>query len=213
MTVAPGSPAASDVLLIQFARSPQIGSVKTRLVPALGEHGACELHCELVEWTCRTLVEAQLGEVEVHIAGTMDHALFRHCRTLGAGRLVQQRGANLGERMHYAIAEGLARAGRVVLVGSDCPSISRQYLADSLGALERAPLVLGPAMDGGYVLIGARHISTQIFAGVNWGSGSVLAQTKDRLQQIGWDWATLDPLPDIDRPDDLFVWQSLQAGR
>lgn len=200
------------VLLIQFARSPVVGGVKTRLVPALGEVGACELHCELVRWTCRTLVDAGLGEVELHVSGDAEQALFSDCLGAGAARLLSQRGADLGERMHNAIVGALARADCVLLVGSDCPGIDRDYLASALAALERAPVVLGPALDGGYVLIGARAADPGLFRDVEWGSEQVLAQTVERLRQLGWRWQELQGLADIDRPEDLPVWRALQAG-
>ena len=170
------------------------------------------MHCELVDWTCRTLVGAALGDVELHVSGDMEHALFRDCLDAGAARLLPQRGDDLGARMHNALASALARAERVVLVGSDCPAIDREYLVEALDALERVPVVLGPALDGGYVLIGTREIDPGIFRGVAWGTGKVLAQTVERLRQLGWRWKELRALADIDRPEDLTAWQAVQAG-
>jgi rSAM/selenodomain-associated transferase 1 len=199
--------AVDNTLFIQFARSPQVGQVKTRLVPALGEEGACALHCELVRWTSRTLVDAGLAEVELHVAGELSHPLFQDCLDAGVARVLPQRGRDLGERMHNALADGLRRSRSVVLVGSDCPGIGRDYLAQAGAALERAPVVIGPALDGGYVLIGARDIRASVFQGVDWGTGEVYRQTVENLRRLGWRWEALAALADIDRPQDLALWQ------
>lgn len=200
--------ALDDFLFIQFARSPQVGQVKTRMAPALGEQGACDLHCELVRWTARALVNAGLGTVELHVAGELSHPLFSDCLDAGVARVLPQRGGDLGERMYSALAAGLQRYRAVVLVGSDCPGIGRDYLAQAAAALARAPVVIGPALDGGYVLIGARDIRASLFQAVDWGTGEVYRQTLDNLRRLGWRWEALEALADIDRPQDLALWRT-----
>ncbi|MCB1709492.1 MAG: TIGR04282 family arsenosugar biosynthesis glycosyltransferase, partial [Halioglobus sp.] len=145
-------------LLIQFAREPVAGAVKTRMIPQLTPQQACDLHSELVLWTAGRLAAARLGRVELAVAGDRGHALFQRCLGLGVAGLSAQRGADLGERMHNALLDGLTRFERVLLVGSDCPGIDRAYLVQALAALEQAEVVLGRAEDGGYVLIGARRV-------------------------------------------------------
>jgi rSAM/selenodomain-associated transferase 1 len=201
---------ADSLLLIQFARSPREGRVKTRMIPYLSPADACDLHCELTLWTCRQLLESGLGDVELSVAGDMDHPLFQRCRELGVTRLSRQRGKDLGERMYTAIREGLASHRGVILVGSDCPGVDAAYLRHAACALREAPLVLGPATDGGYVLIGTRAIEAGIFRDIPWGTGEVYARTRAALQQTGTNWAELPPLTDIDRPDDLPVWEALK---
>lgn len=196
-------------LFIQFARSPLVGAVKTRMTPYLSPQQACDLHQALVLWTCRTLVAAKLGAVELAVAGDSVRPLFKECMELGLTALTQQQGEDLGENMYCAIAQGLSRYEKVVLVGSDCPSLDESYLAAALAALERVPLVLGPADDGGYVLIGARQIVPALFEGIAWGGADVFASTVERLRQLGWRWEELASLPDIDRPEDLPIWQAL----
>lgn len=112
--------------------------------------------------------------------------------------------------MYRAILGGLARHDRVILVGSDCPWIDRAYLQSALAALETAPLVLGPALDGGYVLIGARQIRPELFSRISWGTEVVLAQTRMRLEELGWRWRELPALRDVDRPEDLHAWRALR---
>lgn len=199
--------AHESALLIQFAREPVEGAVKTRLIGELGPRGACQLHCELVQWTCNTLLAAELADVELAVAGSTGHALFAACLARGVQRLTRQRGEDLGERMYNAMVDGLARYQRVLLVGSDCPAIDASYLEQALRALDRVPVVLGPALDGGYVLIGARQVESGMFRGVPWGGDTVYAQTLLRLRDLGLPWAELPALADIDRPADLVHWR------
>ena len=182
-------------LLIQFARAPVEGQVKTRMMPHLGAAAACELHRELVLWTTRTLLDAGLGDVQLAVSGDLDDPLFDRCRALGDLALCAQQGPDLGERMHRALQEGLQHYRRVILVGSDCPSIEPGYLASALCALDRDPVVLGPALDGGYVLIGATQPCRALFEGVDWGTDKVYAQTLDRLRARGLGWGELPVRP------------------
>ena len=139
-----------QVLLIQFARAPEPGAVKTRMLPHLSARQACDLHRELVVWTTRRLTSSGLGAVELAVAGDTGGSLFGECRASGVSAIYPQEGADLGERMYRAIRHGLARYDRVILVGSDCPWIDRAYLQAALRALEGAPVVRGPAVGGGW---------------------------------------------------------------
>ncbi len=200
----------AEALFIQFAKEPVPGLVKTRMLAALSPREACELHRELVLWTTRTLSGAGLGEVELHVSGDSASPLFRQCLDLGLAGLRQQRGANLGERMYRAMADGLARSKRVILVGSDCPGIDAAYLRQALSALDDAEVVLGPARDGGYVLIGARSVERSWFEGLEWGGDTVYADTVERLEASGARWQALPALQDIDRPGDLPAWHAIR---
>jgi glycosyltransferase A (GT-A) superfamily protein (DUF2064 family) len=91
----------------------------------------------------------------------------------------------------------------VVIVGTDCPAISVELLERSFQALEQADLVIGPACDGGYYLIGLRQNYPELFEGITWSSDRVFQETIDIAQHQGLAWAELEPLPDIDRPEDL----------
>ena len=198
-------------LLIQFAREPVPGQVKTRMMPQLSAAQACQLHRELVLWTSAQLLASGLGDVELSVAGDIHHCLFQQCRERGTLALTQQRGADLGERMYRAIHRGLGHYERVILVGSDCPSIDAAYLDAALRGLDNYPLVLGPAQDGGYVLVGARQVSMAMFRDVAWGTAQVYEQTAQRLCQEGLKWHELPWLADVDRPEDLALWTQLSS--
>jgi rSAM/selenodomain-associated transferase 1 len=181
--------------------------------PLLSAVQACALHCDLLQWTCHTLCGAQLADVELWVSGNEDHPEFERCSVLGVSQRCIQQGADLGERMLHAISDGLGRYRKVILVGSDCPAIDRSYLRTALQALDKEALVLGPATDGGYVLIGATRINPALFQGVSWGRDSVFEETVARANALDYQWTELNELPDIDRPEDLPMWEHIQHNR
>ncbi len=198
-----------DALFIQFAKEPRPGTVKTRMQALLSAEQACALHSDLLQWTCRTLCEARLADVELWLSGDSGHPVFTDCKALGVKRLQKQQGSDLGERMYHAVSDGLTRYKKVILVGSDCPQIDASYLELALQALDTKPLVVGPATDGGYVLIGATRIQHTLFQGVSWGTERVFTETVKRMRALGETWSELQPLSDIDRPEDLALWRQL----
>lgn len=205
-------PVDAQTLLIQFAKEPVAGQVKTRMIPALTPEQAVQLHCEMTQAVCAMLLESRLGPVQLAVAGNPAHALFKARLSEGAAECVAQEGADLGARMHHALHTGLTRYRKVVLVGSDCPEMDPGYVTQAVNALDEVPIVLGAASDGGYVLIGATQITREIFTGVNWGEAQVLAQTRANLYRSGTAFSILTPLQDIDRPEDLSAWEALAAG-
>ena len=132
---------------------------------------------------------------------------------LGQDVPVQSQGpGDLGDRLLRAFQEGFAQGvERLVVVGIDCPELDEETIAQALQSLEAADLVLGPATDGGYYLIGLRAMAvkrfTPLFQGIDWGSDRVLSQTLERGQDLGLGVRQLSPLSDVDVPEELGVWQ------
>ena len=123
-------------------------------------------------------------------------------------RYVPQAGQTLGDRLHSAFVEAFeAGCKRAVTIGSDCPGITEARLAEAFEALDRAELVLGPATDGGYYLVGLNRPTPGVFEGIAWGTERVLAQTLDRADRLGLSVHQLGALDDVDRPEDLPVWR------
>jgi len=123
-----------------------------------------------------------------------------------------QTGDNLGERMWRAFCRGFEQASRVVLVGSDCPHLHTAVLAETLERLKHgADAVLGPALDGGYYLLALRRPEAAIFTDIHWGTRTVSDQTRARMRDLGWRWHELEPLGDIDRPEDLKLLRNLEG--
>jgi uncharacterized protein len=190
-----------DSCLLQFAKAPLQGRVKTRLQPALGETGSLQLHCALVDYQFRIHQASAILNLELWCSAEHD---FFHQLVEGTGvPLVEQQGYDLGERMANAFARRLGAFNRVIIVGSDCPAINGEYITQALEALDDVPAVFGPAMDGGYVLIGLNRLNPALFFDIPWGTGEVMAMTRNRLNSLGWAWKELPALSDIDRPEDL----------
>jgi uncharacterized protein len=186
--------------LIVFAKAPVPGAAKTRLIAALGADGAARLHARLVERALETACAAHLGPVELCCAPDRAHPFFAACAAPFGAALTDQGTGDLGERMHRALAAGLP----AVLIGADCPAMTPEYLRDGAGALAAGyDVVLGPAEDGGYVLIGANRTRPDAFARIGWGGPDVMAEQRARLREGGWRWSELAPLWDVDRPEDL----------
>ncbi len=190
-----------ELLIAQLARAPVAGEVKTRLLPALPPARAAELHAAMVLYICRRLSPA--GHLQLWVQGDMSAPLFAHCLASGARSLQAQHGDDLGARMAHIVEVGLATADRVLLVGSDAPGLDASHVAAVAEGLERADAVFVPALDGGYVMLGLATRCPELFADMPWGTDRVLARSLDALQKVGRRAVVLDPVPDIDRPEDL----------
>jgi uncharacterized protein len=189
-----------EAALIVFARAPEPGRVKTRLVPLLGKKGAARLHAQLVERTLRTAQAAGFDAVDLYCSPGIKGEFFRRIKQRFGVRLCSQGRGDLGERMYRA----LRRHPRAVLIGSDCPALRPADLRAAARALQRgADAVLSPAEDGGYALIGLRRVSRRLFDGISWGRATVLSQTRARLKRLGWRWKELRTVWDVDWPEDV----------
>ncbi len=184
--------------ILVFARAPVPGACKTRLIPSLGARGAALAHQALTNHTLLTATRAQLAPVELYCSPDPRHAYFIRARARLGLRLRRQAGGDLGRRMAWAVRNALSHAKAAVIIGTDCPALSKDYLRRACAALEKHAVVLGPADDGGYVLIGARAHAPRLFAGIAWGGSGVLTATRRRLRRLGLNWIELEPLWDVD---------------
>lgn len=185
-----------------LARAPIPGAAKTRLIPALGAEGAARLQRWMLQRTVAMALVADVGPVSLWCAGDPAHPDFAVCRAFGRVDLHPQAEGDLGERMLAAVASSPTPAGTLV-IGTDCPALGAAQLRESARALGGNDAVVIPAEDGGYVLIGMKTPAPEAFAGVDWGSARVMAQTRQRLAALGWRWHEADPLWDVDLPQDL----------
>ncbi len=209
MTVAPRSPPA----LVVFAKEPVPGTVKTRLALALGDVEAAAIYRELTEVTLAQAARARIAEVvgriELWCAPDADSDYFRELATRFGATRYRQQGGDLGERMTNALAAALTRSGGVLLIGTDCPCLDVAYLAQAGDALAGHDAVLGPAVDGGFVLVGARRPLQ--FPGVRFSSANAHADTRAAFATAGIGCADLQLSWDVDEPADLERWRALST--
>lgn len=206
-------------MILVFARAAVPGQVKTRLIPKLGAAGSVRLHREMVRHTLHEAVAAAPGRVELWIAG-IDHGNELTGLAAEAGAAVRRQcGDDLGERMAAALMDAGERDGPVLVIGTDCPWLDAATLSMATAKLASRDAILGPALDGGYVLLGLHRVACSLFEDMPWGTGRVLALTRERLAALGWDWEELEPRSDVDRPADLRrlhelgePWTSLVGG-
>lgn len=193
-------PAAS--LVSVYAKAPLPGAVKTRLIPAMGAENAAMLHMALTERALATAC-ATRAAVELCCAPDCAHPFFDDCAEQFGIALTEQGEGDLGERMARTLARGLADHAAVLIVGADAPAVTRRHCDAAMAALQQHDVVLIPADDGGYVLIGARRVALGMFDGVEWGEATVLERQRAALTRCGLTWTELDALWDLDRPEDL----------
>lgn len=199
--------------LIIFTRYPEPGKVKTRLVPALGEEGASDLHRRMAELTINIARQVDLPElrIQVHYDGG-DPELMKGWLSADVDLRSQGEG-DLGERMRRAFetafSDGMQKA---LIIGTDSPFITHQLLRLALFKLKTSDMALGPAVDGGYYLIGIRKQAAAqalpgIVSGIPWGTGEVFGRTLRKAQELGLNVYQTEMLCDIDRPEDLPLWK------
>ena len=193
-----------DAAILVFAKAPISGEVKTRLIPTLGVEHATRLHARLVRHTLATAMQASICPVQLWCAPDSAHLFFAECQRDFGVSLHTQQGNDLGARMAHAFKSTLQQHSQVVIIGSDCPLLTQHDFFTAVDALSNGcDAVLGPAQDGGYVLLGLNHPAPAMFENIPWGTADVLALTRERLQQLQWPVRELTEHWDVDRPEDL----------
>ncbi len=201
-----------DARILIFAKAPEPGEVKTRLIPALGAVAAAELYRRLLLTTVARVTAAALCPVQCWCAPEPPHPFFEHLGARYGVSLYAQTGTDLGERMQRAAQSALEQARSVLLIGGDCPELGERHLRQALAWLSAGEdAVVGPAEDGGYVLLGLKRTDDLLFSAIPWGTEEVLGLTRQRLRVLGWRWRELETLWDLDRPSDLKRWPSAAA--
>ncbi len=199
--------------LIVLARYPRPGQAKTRLASTLGGRAAMDFYA----WCAnRTFREARrLGRgVRRYVFYSEESSLARLRRWVGRGYfLAPQADGDLGRRLERAFETVFAHgAGRAVVAAADVPDLSAGLLAEALRALEARPAVIGPALDGGYYLLGLREPHAELFQGISWSTPQVLEQTERAAEALGLAVHRLPALRDIDTEEDLHAWSAGRAA-
>jgi rSAM/selenodomain-associated transferase 2/rSAM/selenodomain-associated transferase 1 len=199
--------------LIIFTRFPEPGKTKTRLIPALGAHGAARLQRQMTEHIISKVAKMKGRDgpaLEIRYEGG-SRALMQDW--LGPGfRYRPQGSGDIGRRMGRAFEEAFQETkAPAVIIGSDIPGISADIVRQAFDGLQKNDLVLGPARDGGYYCIGLKNTLAaetyfRLFDGINWGTAAVISQTLEIAKRLGLRYVLLEQLDDVDGPEDLQFW-------
>ncbi len=200
-------PADNAIDIAVFARAPVAGAAKTRLIPLLGAEGAAALQRQLIARTLSTACAVPAARVTLWVADDTSHPYVAEVAARFGVAVAAQVGADLGERMGHAFE---AAGAPLVLIGTDCPQLAAGDLAAAAAALAESDVVIQPASDGGYVLIGLARPQPALFESIDWGGPQVLQQTLARIAALGLRCALRPVLDDLDTPDDF--QRALAAG-
>ncbi|MEI8382382.1 MAG: TIGR04282 family arsenosugar biosynthesis glycosyltransferase [Planctomycetota bacterium] len=185
-----------------FCKHPRPGEVKTRLAEDIGSHGAVQLSAAFLDDLA--LQFRTEGDRRVLGYSPADSAAYFGSFKRFGFDLWPQPDGDLGARMAAFFEETLQDAADTsVLIGSDSPTIPREYVTQAFDHLQEFDCILGPAMDGGYYLIGLRRAVPELFEEITWSGSSVLAQTVSRISELGLSLALLPPWYDVDDLADL----------
>ena len=196
-----------DARLLLLTKAPEPGKVKTRLAAFLGADAAADLYEKLVHDCLEMSMSADLCPVEIWCSPSTEHDIFQHCREHYHTDLQQQGPGDIGQRMSHAIKSAVQHAKHVVLIGADCPALSAADLEMAFKALQQGTdVVLGPAEDGGYYLIGMSNHHPRLFENIPWSTHSVLAATEVHLREQGLGWHSLPVHRDVDTAEDYAVY-------
>ncbi|MES0873433.1 TIGR04282 family arsenosugar biosynthesis glycosyltransferase [Sinimarinibacterium thermocellulolyticum] len=193
-----------SVRTIVFAKAPQPGLVKTRLIPALGAEGAARLAARMLRHTVTQALAANAGAVELCVAPEPDAPIWRpyHAHAWRVDWRSQGEG-DLGVRLARAARRAIDAGEPVLLIGTDCPALDAIRLREAARRLARHDAVIVPSADGGYVLLGLRRFHDSLFHAMAWSTDRVACETLKRLRALGWSVARRPGLRDIDTPADL----------
>jgi len=200
-----------DNALIIFAKSPVAGQVKTRLTPEFSAEQAAKIHQQLLEHSVANLVRYKNADVQLHCSPDTSHAFFQYLKAIYRLPLHVQSEGDLGQRMSKALFNALVEYKKVLLVGADVPAMNINYIRKAYAALDSNDIVLGPAEDGGYVLVGLTRPQPLMFDQIDWGTDKVLQQTIDRLEPAYP--LLLDTLWDVDLPEDVARFRQMLHRR
>jgi hypothetical protein len=200
--------------IVLFCKYPEPGSVKTRLIAHLGAEVAARLQTEMalhvLNWM-RASSKSRGCEVELRYLGA-DEGGMRGI--FGGGVSYREQGnGDFGDRIARAFSHAFnEKVKRVLAIGADCPTVTAQVIDNALDALKNYDAVVGPATDGGYYLIGLSKEARYLFEDMAWGTSEVLEKTLQRVHANHLSLRLLEPMSDVDRPEDLAVWYAAKKN-
>lgn len=192
-----------DIPLFLFAKAPVPGQVKTRMQPELTEAGAAELANMMLAQSVRKINTHWPGSLVLTVSPDLEHGCFRDLRSRYRMDIEVQVEGDLGQRIIHVLEKAIRESGGGVVMGCDVPQISGNILSRVHARISKRKNIIGPAVDGGFYILGLHELNCGIFNRVDWGSSQVLTQTLDNLKSLGMDIEFCQELRDIDNWSDL----------
>ncbi|MGZ8256784.1 MAG: TIGR04282 family arsenosugar biosynthesis glycosyltransferase, partial [Gallionella sp.] len=172
--------------IIVFAKAPQAGFAKTRLIPALGAQGAAALAHGMLQHTLQAALDAEVGTVELCATPAIDEVAW-HDVALPQGLVISAQGeGDLGSRMARAAQRASEAGERALLTGTDCVEMSASLLQQAAQSLLDYDAIIHCTTDGGYALLGLNRFDAFLFSDMPWSTDAVASLTLARLGQLGW---------------------------
>ncbi len=201
------TPSNNPTHIIIFAKAPQAGFAKTRLIPTLGAEGAAELAQQMLLHTLQAALDSvestSVETVELCTTPVFSDPAWQDI-TLPQGIVITDQGeGDLGERMARAAQRGIAQGSAVILIGTDCVEMSAGLLNDAAQTLNAHDAIIHCTEDGGYALLGLNEFNISLFSNIAWSTDSVASTTLSRIGQLGWSLHVGQMLHDVDEEQDL----------
>ncbi|TAN85946.1 MAG: glycosyltransferase [Gallionella sp.] len=194
--------------IVIFAKAPQPGFAKTRLIPALGAEGAAGLARQMLFNTLHEALAAGIGPVELCVTPEINQAAWQGIRLPAGIEISAQGEGDLGARLARASERALADAGQVLLIGTDCVELSSTLLREAAQALHEYEATIHCTADGGYALLGLKRFEPSLFSDMPWSTDTVAGTTVSRIGRLGWTIRIGQTLHDVDEPEDLEYLQA-----
>ena len=191
------------VRIVIFAKAPLAGLAKTRLIPALGAQGAAYLAQQLLIHSVEQALAADVGTVELCVTPSKQHAVWDELQLSKKLQWSNQGAGDLGDRLARVALQSIANGEVVLLMGTDCPSLTAERIAEAARALTTRDTCLIPVSDGGYALLGLNYHVPNAFIDMPWSTAAVARLTRERILAKGHTFHELAGLHDIDEPEDL----------
>ncbi len=196
--------ANDSAAVIIFGKTPENGRVKTRLIPELGPSRTTELYRSLLQHTVSVVNRTNVDSRQLYLDGDLQHPFIKQLINDYPLEVYQQCSGDLGQRIKTAFSQTLKDHNMVVVMGSDCPAITHTLLDEAINSLkDQADVVVGPAPDGGYNLIGMKTLYSELFDDIRWSSDSVMQETRSRCKTFNYHLVELEQMNDVDTVSDL----------
>jgi len=189
--------------IIIFAKAPQAGFAKTRLIPVLGEQGAADLARRMLHHTLQAAIDANVGTVELCVTPDITVPAWRDILLPQGIEITAQGEGDLGARLARAAQRAIGQGERVLLIGTDCVEMSAQLLEEAKERLLDQDAIIHCTTDGGYALLGLNRFDAALFENMPWSTDAVAVDTLQRLAHLGWSTHVGQMLNDVDEPQDL----------